>query len=363
MGTGADRARVTDYVMAGPEKTRRHLLLGRSAEPQGSPVAGATLRLSIQAMACDFGAAVNPGQTEQLLCCGDALEVVPQIESWLSVHREDSELSQLNAIASESPVRVSEDLFELLVQSAELFRSTDGAFDMASGAQIQLWRRCRSEQRIPSFAEIETAVGSSGMPQVVLAAEDRQVSFRTDGLSLDPGAIGKGYALDQAGHRVRQTDDGVRDFLLHGGRSSVLARGNHEGLDGWPVGIGNPLLTSRRLGTVLLKNRAMSTSGSNMQFFRCQGRRFGHILDPRTGWPVEGMVSAIVLAESAAAADALSTAFFVLGVEKAVECCDNFPEIGAVLVPFPRKGVRVEPRVVGIPPEQLSWDKDMVALT
>ena len=88
-------------------------------------------------------------------------------------------------------------------------------------------------------------------------------------------------------------------------------------IPGWPVGIGNPLFTEKRLGTLLLCDQAMATSGSNIQFFRHEGKRYGHILDPRTGWPVDGMLSVTVLAPSAALADALSTAFFVMGVEKA----------------------------------------------
>ena len=348
--------------MAGSEKSRRDLLLGWSAEHPGQPAAGATLWLSIHAMACDFSAAVNPGQTDKLLSCSDALEVVPEIEAWLSVYRADSELSRLNTLAAASPVEVSEDLFTLLLQAANLHHATNGAFDMASGAQIQLWRRCRLEQRIPSNEEVGDAVEASGMHQVDLLTDNQRVEFQTSGLALDPGAVGKGYALDQVCHNIEQSDIGTRDFLIHGGRSSVLARGGHNGLAGWPVGIGNPLLTQRRLGTVILRNQAMSTSGSNTQFFRCQGRRFGHILDPRIGWPVEGMVSVTVLAESAAVADAVSTAFFVLGVEKAVECCDNIPQIGAILVPFPQKGTRVEPIVIGIPPEQLYWDEGLVTL-
>ena len=349
--------------MAGRENTPRDLLLSRSADLEHQPQASATSRLSIHAMACEFGVAVNPDQTEQLMNCGDALEVIPQIESWLSIYQVNSELSRLNKSAGVSAVPVSEELFELLEQAAQLFQMTDGAFDMASGAQIQLWRLCRTEQRIPSDNEVEDALGMSGMRKVNLLAESQHVGFRIKGLTLDPGAIGKGHALDHACRRVMQKDDETCNFLMHGGRSSVLARGEHNGLAGWPVGIGNPLLTKHRLGTVLLRNQAMSTSGSNTQFFRCQGHRFGHILDPRSGWPVQGMVSATVLADSAAAADALSTAFFVLGVEKAVECCDNLPGIGAILVPFPEKGARVKPKVVGIPPDQLYWDKDMVALS
>lgn len=348
--------------MAGSDKTRRELILGTASEQSIQPDAGSTLRLSIHAMACDFAAAVNAGQTDQLLACGDALAVVPYIESWLSNYQPTSELSRLNAAPDSTPVPVSRELFDLLQTAKELHESTDGAFDMASGAQVQLWRQCRSEDRIPTDDEIQQALAASGMSKVELSHEQKQVSFSTPGLSLDPGAIGKGYALDQTIEALESADNAPNSYLLHGGRSSVVAQGEHNNLPGWPVGIGNPLLTKRRLGTAILRNQAMSTSGSNIQFFRCQGRRYGHILDPRTGWPVEGMLSVTVLADSAAIADAVSTAFFVLGVEKAVECCDNLPKIGAILVPFPKKGARVEPVVIGIPPEQLFWDEELVAL-
>lgn len=348
--------------MSGSEKSRRDLLLGKPTRTPDQPSTAATLRLSIHAMACEFGAAVNLGETQQLLNCGDALEVVPEIESWLSIYQSDSELTRLNASAGSADVPVSAELFDLLNHAAELHRETWGAFDMASGAQIRLWQRCRTERRIPTDDEVRDAVASSGMHRVELRAEQRQVRFLQNGLRLDAGAIGKGYALDQVARRIEDSAHGARDFLIHGGRSSVLARGEHNNLSGWPVGIGNPLLTKRRLGTVILRNQAMSTSGSNIQFFRYEGRRFGHILDPRSGWPVEGMVSVTVIAESAAVADAVSTAFFVLGVEKAAECCDNLSGVGAILVPFPGTDARVRPVVLGIPPEQLFWDEGLVAL-
>ena len=143
------------------------------------------------------------------------------------------------------------------------------------------------------------------------------------------------------------------------GQSSLLARGKHNGLAGWPVGIGNPLFTGKRLGTILLADKAMATSGSNIQYFRHQGEKYGHILDPRTGWPIDTMLSVTVLADTAAEADALSTAFYVMGVEKAKAYCDN-AGIGAVLIPYP-KGPRLEPMVVGIPADHLFLDADQLA--
>ena len=101
----------------------------------------------------------------------------------------------------------------------------------------------------------------------------------------------------------------------------------------------------------------MSTSGSNIQYFRSQGRRYGHILDPRTGWPAEGLLSVTVIAPTAAEADALSTAFYVMGLEIALAWCDNHPLIGAILIPHPTQGRRLAPVVHNIPADMLFFEE------
>ena len=184
----------------------------------------------------------------------------------------------------------------------------------------------------------------------------RSVQFDRRGLELNLGGIGKGYALDRIGQLLREAD--VTDWLIHGGQSSLLACGDHQGRGGWPVGIRNPLFPNTRLATILLRDQAMSTSGSGVQSFRHQGRRFGHILDPRTGWPADGMLSVTVLAPTAAEADALSTAFFVLGVEKARAYCDNSPGVNALLIPPPSGGRTLEPINCGLPDEVLFFATD-----
>ncbi|MEQ9410216.1 MAG: FAD:protein FMN transferase [Fuerstiella sp.] len=326
------------------------------------PVGGSTIRVATRAMACEFSVIMNPGAHEQVTAVGDVLEMIHTIEGWLSVYRPNSEISRVNRLGATEPVRVERPLFELLQTAQRLSDQTDGAFDMAAGAQISLWRRCRAEDRIPSQAERDEAVCHSGARHVRLDDSSNSVSFDIAGLQLDPGAIGKGYALDEAASWLQKLDHGPDAFLVHGGHSSLVARGEHHGQPGWPVGIGNPLFTKRRLGTVLLSNSAMSTSGSNIQFFRHQGRRYGHILDPRTASPVDGMLSVTVFAESAAIADALSTAFFVLGVEKAKKCCDNLSGVGAILIPFPERGRLVTPTVIDVPSDLIFWDHDQVAI-
>jgi thiamine biosynthesis lipoprotein len=326
------------------------------------PSAGVTIRLTTRAMACDFSVIMNPGPTEQIEAAGEVLEIVHAIEAWLSIYRESSDLSVVNRTAAAAPVSVRGDLFELLQLADDLHQRTEGAFDMSAGSLSQLWRSCRQQQRVPAPPEVSEALIRAGMSHVKLNSSSNSVQFTQPGIVLDPGAIGKGYALDQACECLVRTEKGPRSFLLHGGHSSLLARGEHNGHRGWPVGLGNPLFTEKRLGTILLCDSAMATSGSNIQFYRHEGRRFGHILDPRTGWPVEGMLSVTVLAPSAAVADALSTAFFVMGVEKARISCENWPGIGVILIPFPEQSRKVQPVVIGVPPDMIVWDLDQVSL-
>ena len=147
-------------------------------------------------------------------------------------------------------------------------------------------------------------------------------------------------------------------LLIHGGYSSIIARGALTGMEGWPIAIRHPLVPNRTLATILLRDRAVSTSGSAVQFFRVGDRRFGHILDPRTGWPAEEILSVTVLAPTAARAEALSTAFFVAGVEKAREYCHNQTDVAALIIPAPVGGKTLEPVIFGIPEEDLIWESD-----
>ena len=205
--------------------------------------------------------------------------------------------------------------------------------------------------RIPTDDEIADCRTRTGIEHVGFDRAAKTVRFDLNGVELNLGAIGKGFALDRSAAILRER--GLDNWLYHGGHSSILAAGDHNGQGGWPVGIGNPLFTTQRFGTILLKDAAMSTSGSNIQFFRHQGRRYGHILDPRTGKPAEELLSVTVVAPTAAEAEGLSTAFFVLGVEKSRAYCDNHTNIGALLVPLPKQGKRLEPIVCGIPDDVL----------
>ena len=139
--------------------------------------------------------------------------------------------------------------------------------------------------------------------------------------------------------------------ILHGGQSSVYAIGSPSGdgaeRDGWLVGIAHPLKPGEQIARLRLRDAALGTSGATIQYFEANGRRFGHILDPRTGWPADGQSCVSVIAPTAAEADALSTALFILGPDRARAYCESHPEIGVIMVLNETSQGRPEVRVFG----------------
>lgn len=302
-------------------------------------------------MACDFDVILNAdGTPDQLDAASAALELVHDLEQQLSAYRDDSDLNRLNQQAFTKPVKVDFTLFELLHRSQSISQLTNGAFDPATGALIQLWRRCRQQSTIPTADEVLVAISCCGVANVVFDPVHGTIHFSREGLEFNLGAIGKGYAVDRLGELLLKRD--VNDWLVHGGRSSIRAQGRHASHDGWPIGLQNPLIPDKPFATLLLKDASLATSGTAVQWFRHEGKRYGHILDPRTGWPVESLLSVSVIAPDSALADALSTAFFVLGVEKSLACCDNLPgSVGAIFFPLPKHGQTLEPVLHNIKPE------------
>lgn len=293
------------------------------------------------AMACEFQVFLNAGQhpyaAEAAL---KALDLVDALEDQLTVFRSHSEVSRLNRQAREEPVVVEQRLFQLLQLAGTLHGETEGAFDITSGALSKTWGFYHRAGRFPSDAEIAEALVNVGSQWLSLNA-DKQTVFFLRPVEINLGAIGKGYTLDRCAELL--ADEGITNYMIHGGMSSILARGSRAAAgdtqEGWTVALRHPFRLEQRLAEIRLRDRALGTSGSGTQFFYHQGKRYGHILDPRTGQPAEGVLSSTVLAPSAAAADALATAFFVLGVEKTQAYCAAHPDVSALLVtPSDRQG-------------------------
>ena len=338
-----------------PSRTnRRDFLSGRSAvealadvtlgEPAsaeahvGSHTGPVLISARREAMACEFEILQNAGQyPEGTDAAIAALDLIDLLENQLSVYRPHTEVSELNRRAAHEPVPVEPGLFGLLEQAVGLYRETGGAFDITSGPLTKVWGFYRRQGSMPSSDEVRQALALVGSEGLILNPANHTVYFRQSGMEINLGAIGKGYALDRCAGLL--AEHGVSDVLIHGGNSSVLARGSRTDADGWTVALRHPLKPDQRLAEFRLRNQALGTSGSGTQFFHHQGRRYGHILDPRTGWPAEGVLACTVIAPTAALSDALSTALYVLGLERATDFCSRHGDIAALLVtPGPRAG-------------------------
>jgi FAD:protein FMN transferase len=307
---------------------------------------GYLLEFSRRAMACQFSVFLNAGQSSHQADAACAtLDLIEQLESQLTIYRETSEISTINRRAAREVVTIEARLANLLALAERISRETGGAYDISAGPLVRVWGFVRRQGAVPNAEALAAAREAVGQHLIQLDAATKTIRFLHPGVELNLGSIGKGYALDRAGELLQAADAG--DFLLHGGQSSVLARGScveSGNNEAWSIGLPHPYRRAERLGQIRLCDQALSTSGSATQFFMHEGRRLGHILDPRSGQPVEGVLSATAIAPTAAEADALSTAFYVLGPQAVADYCASHADVGAILVlPAERSpGVAVE---------------------
>lgn len=214
-----------------------------------------------------------------------------RLDRMLSHYRPESEWSEVNRHAAQRPVHVPQELFDLVSASLEYSRRTEGAFDITVGPLIRAWDFRDGTGRLASDEAIQAARARVGYPQVLLDATRRTVRFTRVGVELDPGGIAKGYAVDRMIEVLKKR--GIDKALVSAAGSSIYALGTPPGEDGWPVAIGGPAAGSDA-GRLLLKDESLSTSGSSGKFFRAEGRIYGHVLDPRTGYPAGGFLAAVV---------------------------------------------------------------------
>jgi thiamine biosynthesis lipoprotein len=283
-------------------------------------------------MACDFSVTLPADCRKPVDAACTALDEIDRVEEKLSIYREDSELSCLNRSAAVAPFTASGDVYRVLRRAVDLYSQTGGSFEAAAGALVRAWGFYRGPRRVPSPDELAAALAVTGSKYVRLDDRLATVRFDRTGIEFNLGAIGKGYAIDRAVDILRR-EHGISSAFLQGGRSSVRGLGappSHR--RGWPVDIGHPVDATRSpVARLYLRDRALGTSGAANQFFMHHGRRYGHVLDPRTGWPAAQVLSASVVAGTATDADALSTAFFVMGEAAARQYCRQHDDVGAIL--------------------------------
>jgi thiamine biosynthesis lipoprotein len=306
--------------------TRRSFLSFTEKKPEP---AGFWLHVNRSAMACRFEVTLPIDDRACVAVATTALSLIDELESQLTVFRESSDISFINREAASRAVPVEESLFDLLSLCKSLYNETERAFDVTVGPLTRCWGFLRRAGRIPAADELEYARSLVGSDKLLLDDQTRTIQFLRAGMEVNLGSIGKGYALDRVAASMR---DRVANALLNAGASSIYAAGAGDRNEGWSVGLRDPRNKNRRMATLRLRDCALSTSGSEEQYFEHDGQRYGHIIDPRSGWPAQRVTSVSVVARSAAESDALATAFYIGGREVADEYCAVHADVLAIML-------------------------------
>jgi FAD:protein FMN transferase len=258
----------------------------------------------------------------------EVFEEVDRLDAQMSNYKPESELSHINREAAHADVVVEPRLFDLIQLCMRLSEDTGGAFDITVGPLMKAWGFFRGQGRVPSPQEIHDVLKHVGYNHVHLDTARRTIHFDEAGIELDLGAKAKGYAVDRAVEILKE--NGISSALVSAGTSSIYALGAPPGEKGWKISLRDPFDQNKAAEVVYLKNFSLSTSGNYERFFKMGGRMYSHIMDPHTGMPVEGMLSASAFTERTTDSDGLSTALYVLGVEASRDYLARYPNIAAI---------------------------------
>ena len=259
-----------------------------------------------------------------------AFQEIERVEAALSTYRSTSEISRINRTAPHESVVTDPEVFGLIVRALEYGRRTGGAYDITVGPLVKAWGFFRGDGRRPSVDELADARATVGWHHVAVDSTRRSIRFLTPGVELDLGGIGKGFALDCAARVLRRHH--IASALLGSGRSSYVAIGAPPNAKGWPITVPSPRNPAQAMSTVHLRDQSVSTSGTDQRYFDVDGRRYSHVIDPRTGAPVSGMAQVTVIAPTATDSDALSTALLVLGRDGAAALIEGVDGRAALLI-------------------------------
>lgn len=255
---------------------------------------------------------------------------IDRVEELLSNYRESSELSRINREAGVSPVTTDPETFHFLETSLLWSARSDGAFDITVGKLMKVWGFFGAKGRVPSDSDLSKVSREVGWREIELKGAARTVRFRKPGLELDPGGIGKGYAVERAVKILRSAHVGAA--LVSAGSSTIYALGAPPGELGWKINV--PALSSpeNTLSTVVLADTSLSTANCTEKHFVNNGHLYCHIMNPKTLRPVEGVLQVTVIAPSATDSDALSNVLFVMGAKGGASVLQTLPKDSALIL-------------------------------
>lgn len=258
-----------------------------------------------------------------------AVEEISRIERLISSWDENSQTSEIIRNAGIKPVKVDKELFDLIERSIVISKLTDGAFDISYASMDKIWKFDGSMTEMPSEKKIKESVEKVGFNNIILNKEEHTVFLKLPGMKIGFGAIGKGYAADKAKDLL--ISKGVVAGIINAS-GDMNTWGKQPTGEDWMIAITNPLNKNKSFALLPLKNGAVVTSGNYEKYVAFNGKRYSHIIDPRTGYPASEIISATVFATKAELADALATSIFVMGTEVGLNRINQLKDIECIII-------------------------------
>ena len=281
-------------------------------------------------MGCDFSISVV--QKDSALAQNDiqvAVNEMRRIEKLISSWDSASQTSLINKHAGIKPIKVDLELFALIERAINLSQLTDGAFDISYASMDRIWKFDGSMKEFPSEIKIKKSIKKVGFQNIMLDRENLTVFLTKKGMKIGFGAIGKGYAADKAKQLLIKK--GVKAGIVNAS-GDMVCWGKKSENKNWEIAITNPFDKNKAFATLPLNNQAVVTSGNYEKFIKFEGKRYTHIINPKTGYPAEGIVSVTVFAPNTELADALATSIFVLGKEVGMDRINQLPKIECIII-------------------------------
>ena len=258
-----------------------------------------------------------------------AVEEISRIEKMISSWDSLSETAAVIKNAGIQPVKVDKELFDLIERSIKISELTDGAFDISYASMDRIWKFDGSIKKLPTSEEVAASVSKVGYKNIIQDSKAQTVFLKKKGMRIGFGALGKGYAADKAKQLL--ISKGVKAGIINAS-GDLTTWGTQPDGTPWMVGITNPLNKNKVFSWFPLDNNAVVTSGNYEKFVVFNGKKYTHIIDPRTGWPASGLTSVSIFAPKAELADALATSVFVMGRETGINFINQLPGIECVIV-------------------------------
>ena len=258
-----------------------------------------------------------------------AIKEISRIESLISSWDNNSQTTLINYNSGIKPVKVDTELFNLISRSIKVSNLSQGAFDISYASLDKVWFFDKKMQKIPSDDQIANSVAKVGFENIVLNEKEETVFLKLRGMKIGFGAIGKGYAADRAKEILIKNN--VKSGIINAS-GDLTAWGQKPSGEDWMVAIVNPLNKTKVFSWLPIKNKSIVTSGNYQRFINFDGKSYSHIIDPRTGYPSQGILSVTIITENAELADALATSVFVLGEEIGINMINQLKGVDCIII-------------------------------